>query len=219
MKFEENTTVYNSLQEAQQAEQQQKQQLVQSISDYEKALKQQEDAYNQQNASVVEQNKQIAQENKAKSDEYEQKKQQYETELANFENTKNEYEDWYRDQKQQLDIGIAKLVGDFDDTQAGSLRFYQNLTLTYDKDKLAESGTEVTDEDIKFTPGQSRISNVQPDSETRVTNNQADSEGRKYVTRFDLGIGITPGTKQHLTYITSVQLSQVRQSLHTLNLC
>lgn len=195
MKFEESTTVYNSLQEAQQAEQQQKQQLVQSISDYEKALKQQEDAYNQQNASVIEQNKQIAQENKAKSDEYEQKKQQYETDLANFENTKNEYEDWYRDQKQQLDIGIAKLVGDFDDTQAGSLRFYQNLTLTYDKDKLAESGTEVTDEDIKFTPGQSRISNVQPDSETRVTNNQADSEGRKYVTRFDLGIGITPGTK------------------------
>lgn len=195
MKFEENTTVYNSLQEAQQAEQQQKQQLSQSISEYEQALKQQQDTYNQQNASVVEQNKQIEQANKAKQDEYEQKKQQYETDLANFENTKNEYEDWYRDQKQQLDIGIAKLVGDFDDTQAGSLRFYQNLTLTYDKDKLAESGTEVTDEDIKFTPGKSRISNVQPDSETRVTNNQADSEGRKYVTRFDLGIGTTPGTK------------------------
>ena len=195
MKFEENTTVYNSLQEAQQAEQQQKQQLSQSISEYEQALKQQQDTYNQQNASVIEQNKQIEQANKAKQDEYEQKKQQYETDLANFENTKNEYEDWYRDQKQQLDIGIAKLVGDFDDTQAGSLRFYQNLTLTYDKDKLAESGTEVTDEDIKFTPGQSRISNVQPDSETSVTNNQADSEGRKYVTRFDLGIGVTPGTK------------------------
>lgn len=195
MKFEENTTVYNSLQEAQQAEQQQKQQLSQSISEYEQALKQQQDTYNQQNASVIEQNKQIEQANKVKQDEYEQKKQQYETDLANFENTKNEYEDWYRDQKQQLDIGIAKLVGDFDDTQAGSLRFYQNLTLTYDKDKLAESGTEVTDEDIKFTPGKSRISNVQPDSETRVTNNQADSEGRKYVTRFDLGIGITPGTK------------------------
>lgn len=97
--------------------------------------------------------------------------------------------------KNQLDIGIAKLVGDFDDTQAGSLRFYQNLTLTYDKDKLAESGTEVTDEDIKFTPGKSSISNVQSDSEARVTNNQADSEGRKYVTRFDLGIGIIPGTK------------------------
>ena len=195
MKFEENTTVYNSLQEAQQAEQQQKQQLSQSISEYEQALKQQQDTYNQQNASVIEQNKQIEQANKAKQDEYEQKKQQYETDLANFESTKNEYEDWYRDQKQQLDIGIAKLVGDFDDTQAGSLRFYQNLTLTYDKDKLAESGTEVTDEDIKFTPGQSRISNVQPDSETSVTNNQADSEGRKYVTRFDLGIGVTPGTK------------------------
>ena len=195
MKFEENTTVYNSLQEAQQAEQQQKQQLSQSISEYEQALKQQQDTYNQQNASVIEQNKQIEQANRVKQDEYEQKKQQYETDLANFENTKNEYEDWYRDQKQQLDIGIAKLVGDFDDTQAGSLRFYQNLTLTYDKDKLAESGTEVTDEDIKFTPGKSRISNVQPDSETRVTNNQADSEGRKYVTRFDLGIGITPGTK------------------------
>ena len=195
MKFEENTTVYNSLQEAQQAEQQQKQQLSQSISEYEQALKQQQDTYNQQNASVIEQNKQIEQANKAKQDEYEQKKQQYETDLANFENTKNEYEDWYRDQKQQLDIGIAKLVGDFDDTQAGSLRFYQNLTLTYDKDKLAESGTEVTDEDIKFTPGKSSISNVQSDSEARITNNQADSEGRKYVTRFDLGIGITPGTK------------------------
>lgn len=195
MKFEENTTVYNSLQEAQQAEQQQKQQLSQSISEYEQALKQQQDTYNQQNASVIEQNKQIEQANKVKQDEYEQKKQQYETDLANFENTKNEYEDWYRDQKQQLDIGIAKLVGDFDDTQAGSLRFYQNLTLTYDKDKLAESGTEVTDEDIKFTPGKSSISNVQSDSEARVTNNQADSEGRKYVTRFDLGIGITPGTK------------------------
>lgn len=195
MKFEENTTVYNSLQEAQQAEQQQKQQLSQSISEYERALKQQQDTYNQQNASVIEQNKQIEQANKVKQDEYEQKKQQYETDLANFENTKNEYEDWYRDQKQQLDIGIAKLVGDFDDTQAGSLRFYQNLTLTYDKDKLAESGTEVTDEDIKFTPGKSSISNVQSDSEARITNNQADSEGRKYVTRFDLGIGITPGTK------------------------
>lgn len=116
MKFEENTTVYNSLQEAQQAEQQQKQQLSQSISEYEQALKQQQDTYNQQNASVIEQNKQIEQANKAKQDEYEQKKQQYETDLANFENTKNEYEDWYRDQKQQLDIGIAKLVGDFDDT-------------------------------------------------------------------------------------------------------
>ena len=46
MKFEESTTVYNSLQEAQQAEQQQKQQLVQSISEYEQALKQQEDEYN-----------------------------------------------------------------------------------------------------------------------------------------------------------------------------
>lgn len=195
MKFEENTTVYNSLQEAQQAEQQQKQQLSQSISEYEQALKQQQNTYNQQNASVIEQNKQIEQANKVKQDEYEQKKQQYETDLANFENTKNEYEDWYRDQKQQLDIGIAKLVGDFDDTQAGSLRFYQNLTLTYDKDKLAESGTEVTDEDIKFTPGKSSISNVQSDSEARITNNQADSEGRKYVTRFDLGIGITPGTK------------------------
>ena len=195
MKFEENTTVYNSLQEAQQAEQQQKQQLSQSISEYEQALKQQQDTYNQQNASVIEQNKQIEQANKVKQDEYEQKKQQYETDLANFENTKNEYEDWYRDQKQQLDIGIAKLVGDFDDTQAGSLRFYQNLTLTYDKDKLAESGTEVTDEDIKFTPGKSSISNVQSDSEARITNNQADSEGRKYVTRFDLGIGVTPGTK------------------------
>lgn len=195
MKFEENTTVYNSLQEAQQAEQQQKQQLSQSISEYEQALKQQQDTYNQQNASVIEQNKQIEQANKVKQDEYEQKKQQYETDLANFENTKNEYEDWYRDQKQQLDIGIAKLVGDFDDTQAGSLRFYQNLTLTYDKDKLAESGTEVTDEDIKFTPGKSSISNVQSDSEARITNNQADSEGRKYVTRFDLGIGITPGAK------------------------
>ena len=195
MKFEENTTVYNSLQEAQQAEQQQKQQLSQSISEYEQALKQQQDTYNQQNASVIEQNKQIEQANKVKQDEYGQKKQQYETDLANFENTKNEYEDWYRDQKQQLDIGIAKLVGDFDDTQAGSLRFYQNLTLTYDKDKLAESGTEVTDEDIKFTPGKSSISNVQSDSEARITNNQADSEGRKYVTRFDLGIGITPGTK------------------------
>ena len=195
MKFEENTTVYNSLQEAQQAEQQQKQQLVQSISEYEQSLKQQEDTYNQQNASAIAQNKQIAQENKAKQDEYEQKKQQYEADLANFENTKNDYENWFRDQKNQLDIGIAKLVGDFDDVQAGSLRFYHNLTLTYDKDKLAESGTEVTDEDIKFTPGVSRVGKVQPDSETRVTNNQPDSEGRPYVTRFDLGIGATPGTK------------------------
>ena len=65
MKFEESTTVYNSLQEAQQAEQQQKQQLVQSISEYEQALKQQQDTYNQQNASVIEQNKQIAQERHA----------------------------------------------------------------------------------------------------------------------------------------------------------
>lgn len=51
--FKENTTVYNSLQEAQQAEQQQKQQLEQSIGDYEKALKQQEDEYNSQNASAI----------------------------------------------------------------------------------------------------------------------------------------------------------------------
>lgn len=128
-----------------------KQQLSQSISEYEQALKQQQDTYNQQNASVIEQNKQIEQANKVKQDEYEQKKQQYETDLANFENTKNEYEDWYRDQKQQLDIGIAKLVGDFDDTQAGSLRFYQNLTLTYDKDKLAERNSLIKNikKDIK----------------------------------------------------------------------
>lgn len=42
-KFEENTVVYNSTQEAQQAEQTQKQQIEQSIKQYEDAKKQQKE--------------------------------------------------------------------------------------------------------------------------------------------------------------------------------
>ena len=95
MKFEENTTVYNSLQEAKDAEQQQKQQLEQSINEYKNALKQQEDNYNSQVTTVKEQNKKIEQENQSKQDEYERQKHQYETDLANFENTKNDYDNWY----------------------------------------------------------------------------------------------------------------------------
>lgn len=44
-KFEENTVVYNSEQEAKDAEVTQKQQIVQSIKDYEDSKKQSKDAY------------------------------------------------------------------------------------------------------------------------------------------------------------------------------
>lgn len=195
MKFEENTTVYNSLQEAKDAEQQQKQQLEQSINEYKNALKQQEDNYNSQVTTVKEQNKKIEQENQSKQDEYERQKHQYETDLANFENTKNDYDNWYSSKTKQLDIGIAKLVGSFDESKQGSLKFYQNLTLTYDKDKLAENNIEVTDEDVKYTQGKSNITNIQFGSDATMTRRQADSEGRQYAMRFDLAPGTTLGTK------------------------
>ena len=70
--FEENTTVYNSLQEAQQAEQQQKQQLEQSIKQYEDTKKQSKDEYD------------------AKVNKYNQEKQAWETKKAELEAKKTE---------------------------------------------------------------------------------------------------------------------------------
>ena len=63
--FEENTTVYNSLQEAQQAEQQQKQQLAQSIKQYEDTKKQSKDEYD---AKVNKYNQDVATYNQAKQE-------------------------------------------------------------------------------------------------------------------------------------------------------
>ena len=79
MKFEENTTVYNSLQEAQQAEQQQKQQLEQSIKQYEDAKKQSKDEYD---AKVNQYNQDLAT--------YNQEKQAWETKKAELEAKKTE---------------------------------------------------------------------------------------------------------------------------------
>ena len=64
-KFEENTTVYNSLQEAQQAEQNQKQQLEQSIKQYEDTKKQSKDEYD---AKVNKYNQDVAAYNQAKQE-------------------------------------------------------------------------------------------------------------------------------------------------------
>lgn len=63
--FEENTVVYNSLQEAQQAELQQKQQLEQSIKQYEDAKKQSKDEYD---AKVNKYNQDVAAYNQAKQE-------------------------------------------------------------------------------------------------------------------------------------------------------
>ena len=63
--FEENTVVYNSLQEAQQAEQNQKQQLEQSIKQYEDAKKQSKDEYD---AKVNKYNQDVAAYNQAKQE-------------------------------------------------------------------------------------------------------------------------------------------------------
>lgn len=63
--FEENTVVYNSLQEAQQAEQNQKQQLEQSIKQYEDIKKQSKDEYD---AKVNKYNQDVAAYNQAKQE-------------------------------------------------------------------------------------------------------------------------------------------------------
>lgn len=78
-KFEENTTVYNSLQEAQQAEQQQKQQLAQSIKQYEDEKKQSKDEYD---AKVNKYNQDVAA--------YNQAKQEWDAKKAELENKKTE---------------------------------------------------------------------------------------------------------------------------------
>ena len=77
--FEENTTVYNSLQEAQQAEQQQKQQLEQSIKQWEDAKKQSKDEYD---AKVNKYNQDVAA--------YNQAKQEWDAKKAELESKKTE---------------------------------------------------------------------------------------------------------------------------------
>ena len=77
--FEENTTVYNSLQEAQQAELQQKQQLEQSIKQYEDAKKQSKDEYD---AKVNKYNQDVAS--------YNQAKQEWDAKKAELESKKTE---------------------------------------------------------------------------------------------------------------------------------
>ena len=78
-KFEENTIVYNSLQEAQQAELQQKQQLEQSIKQYEDAKKQSKDEYD---AKVNKYNQDVAA--------YNQAKQEWDAKKAELESKKTE---------------------------------------------------------------------------------------------------------------------------------
>lgn len=77
--FEENTTVYNSLQEAQQAELQQKQQLEQSIKQYEDEKKQSKDEYD---AKVNKYNQDVAA--------YNQAKQEWDAKKAELESKKTE---------------------------------------------------------------------------------------------------------------------------------
>lgn len=77
--FEENTTVYNSLQEAQQAEQNQKQQLEQSIKQYEDTKKQSKDEYD---AKVNKYNQDVAA--------YNQAKQEWDAKKAGLESKKTE---------------------------------------------------------------------------------------------------------------------------------
>ena len=77
--FEENTVVYNSLQEAQQAELQQKQQLEQSIKQYEDEKKQSKDEYD---AKVNKYNKDVAT--------YNQAKQEWDAKKAELESKKTE---------------------------------------------------------------------------------------------------------------------------------
>lgn len=77
--FEENTVVYNSLQEAQQAEQQQKQQLEQSIKQWEDTKKQSKDAYD---AKVNKYNQDVAA--------YNQAKQEWDAKKAELESKKTE---------------------------------------------------------------------------------------------------------------------------------
>ena len=79
MKFEESTTVYNSLQEAQQAEQNQKQQLEQSVKQYEDEKKQSKDEYD---AKVNKYNQDVAA--------YNQAKQEWEDKKAELESKKTE---------------------------------------------------------------------------------------------------------------------------------
>ena len=79
MKFEESTTVYNSLQEAQQAEQNQKQQLEQSIKQYEDTKKQSKDEYD---SKVNKYNQDVAA--------YNQAKQEWDAKKAELESKKTE---------------------------------------------------------------------------------------------------------------------------------
>lgn len=78
-KFEEHNVVYNSLQEAQQAELQQKQQLEHSIKQYEDAKKQSKDEYD---AKVNKYNQDVAA--------YNQAKQEWDAKKAELENKKTE---------------------------------------------------------------------------------------------------------------------------------
>ena len=78
-KFEEHNVVYNSLQEAQQAEQNQKQQLEQSIKQYEDTKKQSKDEYD---AKVNEYNQDVAA--------YNQAKQEWDAKKAELESKKTE---------------------------------------------------------------------------------------------------------------------------------
>ena len=78
-KFEEHKVVYNSLQEAQQAEQNQKQQLEQSIKQYEDTKKQSKDEYD---AKVNKYNQDVAT--------YNQAKQEWDTKKAELESKKTE---------------------------------------------------------------------------------------------------------------------------------
>lgn len=77
--FKETTTVYNSLQEAQQAEQQQKQQLEHSIKQYEDEKKQSKDEYD---AKVNKYNQDVAA--------YNQAKQEWDAKKAELESKKTE---------------------------------------------------------------------------------------------------------------------------------
>lgn len=77
--FEENTVVYNSLQEAQQAEQNQKQQLEQSIKQYENEKKQSKDEYD---TKVNKYNQDVAA--------YNQAKQEWDAKKAELESKKTE---------------------------------------------------------------------------------------------------------------------------------
>lgn len=91
-KFEENTVVYNSTQEAQQAEQTQKQQIEQSIKQYEDAKKQQKEEHDR------------------KVDKYQQDLTQYNQEKQAWENKKAELESKKAEEGQLIETLAQNLV-------------------------------------------------------------------------------------------------------------